>query len=120
MEIFKQFRFEAAHRLDHLPDGHKCKHLHGHSYMVRIFLSGPIETKTGFVMDFADLKSVCKPVIDQLDHSYLNEIPGMGHSTCENVSIWIWRRIKPSVTFLSRIEVWETPTSGASYRGEDE
>ena len=117
MEIFKQFRFEAAHRLDHLPEGHKCRRLHGHSYLVKICVEGKINPATGFVMDFADIKAVCKPLIEQLDHSYLNDIEGLSISTAENLSIWIWQRVQPALPGLSRVEVWESPTSGCIYRG---
>ena len=117
MEIFKQFRFEAAHRLDHLPEGHKCRRLHGHSYLVKICVEGKINPDTGFVMDFADIKAICKPLIEQLDHSYLNDIEGLSISTAENLSVWIWQRVQPAIPGLSRVEVWESPTSGCIYRG---
>ncbi len=74
MEIFKEFHIEAAHRLPNVPEGHKCSRLHGHSFIVRIYVSGQPGEKSGWIMDFADLKSAFKPVYEQLDHHYLNEI----------------------------------------------
>ena len=53
MEIFREFTFEAAHRLTHVPDGHKCARLHGHSYRVEVRVTGPVGEQTGWVMDFA-------------------------------------------------------------------
>jgi 6-pyruvoyltetrahydropterin/6-carboxytetrahydropterin synthase len=52
MAIFKEFVFEAAHRLPNVPEGHKCARLHGHSFTVQIFVSGEVAPSTGWVMDF--------------------------------------------------------------------
>jgi 6-pyruvoyltetrahydropterin/6-carboxytetrahydropterin synthase len=120
VEIYKEFKFEAAHRLINVPPTHKCARLHGHSYRVRVYLEGPLDPKTGWVMDFADLKKTCKPLIDSLDHAYLNDIEGLEQSTAERIAIWIWRKLRPSLPLLTRIEVRETATSGATYRGEHE
>ncbi len=120
MEIFKEFRFEAAHRLTRVPAGHKCARLHGHSYRLRVVLRGKVDPGLGWVMDFAELKAVVKPVIAELDHQYLNDIAGMEEPTAEGIARWLWRRLKPSLPMLSRLELWETATSGAAYAGEDE
>jgi 6-pyruvoyltetrahydropterin/6-carboxytetrahydropterin synthase len=120
VEIFKDFKFEAAHRLSHLPDGHKCKRLHGHSYRVRVVLRGRVDPTLGWVADFADLKAVVKPLIAQLDHAFLNEVEGLSMPTSENIAIWFWRRLKPSLPLLAEVQVRETATSGCVYRGEHE
>lgn len=120
MEIFKQFTFEAAHRLPNVPPGHKCARLHGHSYAVTIHVSGPIDAAAGWVMDFADIGAAFKPLLEQLDHAYLNDIEGLENSTCENLARWIWQRLKPRVPGLSRLTIQETCTSGCVYQGEDE
>lgn len=120
MEIFKEFRFEAAHQLPWLPEGHKCRRMHGHSYRMRICIEGPIDPATSWVMDFADISKVVKPVIEELDHQCLNEIDGLSRPTTEEIARWIWRRLKPSLPRLARVELWETPTSGCIYRGEHE
>ena len=78
MEIFREFTFEAAHRLTHVPDGHKCARLHGHSYRVEIHVAGPVGEETGWVMDFQEIKDAFAPLHDQLDHHYLNEVDGPG------------------------------------------
>jgi 6-pyruvoyltetrahydropterin/6-carboxytetrahydropterin synthase len=119
MEIFKEFKFEAAHRLEHLPEGHKCRRLHGHSYRLRVYVRGEIDAKTGWVMDFADIKKVVGPVVERLDHAYLNEIEGMGISTSEGICVWLWAQLKPHLGGLSKIELWETATSGAVYSGPE-
>lgn len=117
MEIYKEFTFEAAHRLPNVPEGHKCARLHGHSFMVRIAVDGELGALTGWVMDFGDIKTAFHPIWKQLDHYYLNEIPGLENPTSENLAIWIWNKLKPELPQLSRIEIRETCTSGCVYSG---
>ena len=87
MIVFKDFSFEAAHKLPLVPENHKCFNLHGHSFHVRVSVMGDIN-QLGWVMDFSDIKSICKPVIDTLDHCYLNDIQGLDNPTSENIAIW--------------------------------
>ncbi len=118
MEIFKEFTFEAAHRLPNLPPDHKCTRLHGHSFRVRLYVQGEPDAHTGWIMDFGDIKKVFKPIVDNyLDHYYLNDIEGLENPTSENIAIWIWNRVKPDLPTLSRVEVFETCTSGCIYLG---
>ncbi|XEH48982.1 6-carboxytetrahydropterin synthase QueD [Edwardsiella tarda] len=115
--LFKEFQFEAAHRLPHVPQGHKCGRLHGHSFLVRIEISGEVDPHTGWVMDFADLKARFQPIYDQLDHHYLNEITGLENPTSEVLAHWIWQQLKPRLPLLSAVIVKETCTAGCTYRG---
>ena len=116
-EIFREFTFEAAHRLPHVPDGHKCARLHGHSYKVIIHVTGTVGEHTGWVMDFGDLKDTFSPLMEQLDHHSLNDVPGLENPTSENLAKWIWERLTPSLADLSAITVRETCTSGCTFRG---
>ncbi len=118
MEINKSFTFEAAHQLPNVPLDHKCRRLHGHSFHVTVHVEGPIGADSGWVMDFADLKAACRPIHDQLDHRYLNEIDGLENPTSEHIARWIWHRLKPVVPGLSAVAVRETCTSGCRYRGD--
>lgn len=118
MEIYKEFHFEAAHRLPNVPAQHKCARLHGHSFHVRLSVEGDAPEPAGWVLDFAELKSVFKPVYEQLDHHYLNEIPGLENPTSENIARWIWNKLKPGLPLLNKVEIRETCTSGCIYRGE--
>jgi len=120
MEIFKEFSFDAAHRLPNVPEGHKCARLHGHTYRVTLYVAGKIGEKTGWVMDFGDIKHAFKPIYNQLDHYYLNDIEGLDNPTAENIARWIWQRLKPVLPQLSKIQIHETCTAGCVYRGEDE
>jgi 6-pyruvoyltetrahydropterin/6-carboxytetrahydropterin synthase len=117
MEIFREFTFEAAHRLTHVPEGHKCARLHGHSYRVQIHVAGPAAEHTGWVMDFQEIKDAFAPLHDKLDHRYLNEVDGLGNPTSENLAHWIWDRLACALP-LSQVVVRETCTSGCAYRGE--
>jgi 6-pyruvoyltetrahydropterin/6-carboxytetrahydropterin synthase len=115
MEIFREFTFEAAHRLPQVPAGHKCARLHGHSYRVEVHVHGNVDPATGWVMDFADIKAAFQPVHDQLDHHYLNEVPGLDNPTSENLARWMWDRLA-DVLPLSAVVVRETCTSGCVYK----
>jgi len=118
MEIYKEFTFESAHKLPNVPKGHKCARLHGHSFKTRIYISGEVSPHAGWIMDFGDLKAASKPLYQQPDHNYLNDIEGLENPTSENLAIWIWQRLKPSLPQLSKIEIKETCTSGCIYSGE--
>ena len=120
MRLYKDFSFEAAHRLPNVPSDHKCARLHGHSFQVRVSVDGPVGERTGWVMDFAELKAAFRPVYDQLDHVYLNEVAGLENPTSENLARWIWRELSSNLSGLSEIEVRETCTTGCIYRGEDD
>ena len=117
MIIFKKFSFESAHALPNVPDGHKCKTVHGHSYHMTLKLEGDLEEKMDWVMDFAIVKEIVKPVVKKLDHKYLNDIEGLENPTCEKIAIWIWNRVKPELPLLKQIELNETATSGVVYEG---
>ena len=119
MEIFKIFNIEAAHRLPHVPPGHKCERVHGHSFRVEIHVAGPVAEREGWVMDFADLTKAFQPLFEQLDHRYLNDIPGLENPTSEYLAQWIWARLKPGLPALSKVVVRETCTAGCEYRGPD-
>lgn len=118
MEIFREFTFEAAHRLPNLPDGHKCARLHGHSFAVTVHVAGALDPRLGWVMDFADVKEAFRPLHDALDHRYLNDIEGLENPTSEVLARWIWQRLAPRLPALSGVTVRETCTSGCVYRGE--
>lgn len=117
MEIFRSFTIEAAHRLPNVPPGHKCARLHGHSFRIELRVRGPVEPSSGWVMDFADLKAAFEPFFEQLDHRYLNDVPGLENPTSENLARWIWRAMKPVVPALAEVVVHETCTSGCRYDG---
>ncbi len=118
MEIFKVYKFDAAHRLPNAGEKHKCSELHGHSFRVEIHIVGLVDPHSGWVMDFADIDKAFRPLLDQLDHKYLNDIEGLANPTSENIAKWIWSRLHLKLPQLSKIVVQESPESGCIYRGE--
>jgi 6-pyruvoyltetrahydropterin/6-carboxytetrahydropterin synthase len=118
VELVKDFRFEAAHYLPNLPDSHKCRRTHGHSFRGEIAVRGPVDPEIGWVIDFADLKRAVQPVIDRLDHYLLNEVEGLPNPTSELLAVWIWEKLEPQLPGLVRITIEETCTSRCHYFGE--
>lgn len=92
--IAKRFTFDAAHRLQRLPEDHPCHRLHGHTYEVELVLFGPIDEETGFIVDYADIAVAWNErVASKLDHFYLNDVPGLEVPSTENLAYWIVRKI---------------------------
>ncbi|MGB2823322.1 MAG: 6-carboxytetrahydropterin synthase QueD [Phycisphaerae bacterium] len=116
-ELVKTFRFEAAHALPNAPAGHKCRRLHGHNYRLDVHVAGPIDPGIGWVMDFGDIKRAVEPIVDELDHRMLGEIPGLENPTSELLAKYIWDRLKPALPNLTAVAVWESETSRCVYRG---
>jgi 6-pyruvoyltetrahydropterin/6-carboxytetrahydropterin synthase len=85
---------------------------------VEIAVAGPCSPKLGWVMDYADISKVFKPIWEKLDHFYLNDVAGLENPTSENIAIWIWDRLKPKLPLLTEVAVAETCTAKCIYRGE--
>lgn len=117
MKLTKEFKFEAAHSLPNVPSEHPCSSIHGHSFKVVIEIEGDVEPKKGWVIDYHEIKRVVLPLIEKLDHTYLNEIEGLENPTSENLAIWIWDRVKPDLTLLNKVIVKEAPTTSCIYSG---
>lgn len=119
MEIWKEFRFEAAHRLPGVAPDHKCARLHGHSFRVEVRIEGPVDPVTGMVRDFAEITHAFARLHDALDHRYLNDVPGLENPTSENLTSWIWRQLDVTLPGLCEVTVRETCTSGCVMRRQD-
>lgn len=113
--LSKTFRVEAAHKLPRVPEGHKCRRLHGHSYRIEISVRGEVDSDSGWYIDFKDIEENFRPLLKQLDHSYLNEIEGLENPTSENLARWIWQRLQGSLRGLHKIVIMETPDSRCEY-----
>jgi 6-pyruvoyltetrahydropterin/6-carboxytetrahydropterin synthase len=116
--LTKDFAFEAAQTLPNAPEGHKCRRMHGHSFKVEISVEGEVDPAAGWVYDHAEIGNAMKPLIQQLDHSYLNEIAGLENPTIENMAAWFWQKLEPRCPGLCEIVIHETPTARCVYRGE--
>lgn len=117
-EIVRHFRFEAAHRLPNVPEGHKCARLHGHSFRVTLTVGGEVDPTLGWIVDFAELDDAWKRLHDVLDHRYLNEIPGLENPTSELLCRWIYDRVElPAAARLVSVTVHETCTAATTFWG---
>ncbi len=108
--VGKEFRFEAAHSLPHLPEGHKCRNLHGHSYRFRVDVQGPVDDR-GFVIDYAEISEVVnRGIVQRLDHQNLNDLFDF-KTTAENLALHIMTEVQRDLGQCHRVILWETPTS---------
>jgi 6-pyruvoyltetrahydropterin/6-carboxytetrahydropterin synthase len=106
--VVQEVRFEAAHHLPHVPAGHKCRRLHGHSYICELYVAGPVDPVTGWVIDFGVICDTFAPLHAQLDHHCLNDIPGLENPTSENLASWIWQQLAPRLPGLTQVVIQET------------
>jgi 6-pyruvoyltetrahydropterin/6-carboxytetrahydropterin synthase len=117
VELIKEYRFEAAHRLPRVPEGHKCARLHGHSFKFEIHVTGPVDEHTGWLIDFGELDDVVVPLVERLDHHYLNEVEGLENPTSEVLARWLYNRIARQVPVLTAVTLYETCDARCVYRG---
>ena len=109
--------FDAAHRLPHVPVGHKCARLHGHSYKIEVHVTGPIVQPQGWVVDFADIQAAMAPLLESLDHHLLNDVPGLSNPTCEGVAAWAWAKLGATLPNLAAVVLHESHTCRCIYTG---
>lgn len=136
MEVSKWYEFEASHSLPHLPHTHKCSRLHGHSYKLRVTCAGEVDPDKGWVIDYADISKVVDTVVKAVDHTFLNQmfdvpprpltmedgrplVPTTHKtipSTAENLAIWFYNQLKPTLPSVVEVRVKETASSEVVYR----
>jgi 6-pyruvoyltetrahydropterin/6-carboxytetrahydropterin synthase len=104
-ELSKQFRFEAAHTLERAVETESSRRIHGHSYRAEVALRGAADPATGMVMDIGQLERIIEATRAALDHRMLDEVPGLGPATLENLCVWIWLRLAPDCLGLARVTV---------------
>ena|ERR1700733_12217823 len=118
VQLVKEIPFEAAHLLPAVPEGHKCRRLHGHSFKCEVAVRGEVDAHTGWFIDYADIIEAFEPIRQRLDHYYLNEVDGLENPTSENIARWIWERLYGRLPGLQRITIRETCTARCDYYGE--
>ena len=118
-ELSKQFRFEAAHTLSgRAVDADPSRRIHGHSYRAKIVVRGTPDPVTGMVLDLGLFEQALATARDALDHRFLDDVPGLGPATIENLATWIWRSVAPACPGLTRVTVCRDSTGDAcSYFG---
>ena len=117
--ITKSFTFDAAHWLPEVPEDHKCRRLHGHTYEVIVGLEGAIDPRLGWVVDYGEVSRVVDPVVRELDHRCLNELDGLSNPTAELLAAWLYARLQPGLPQLADVTVRESPRTAAVFRPED-
>lgn len=114
-ELKVQMYFSAAHHL--LNYEGECENQHGHNWLVEVYVEGDMLNKSNILIDYKVLKKELKTVLDYLDHQDINELPefqGISPSS-EIIAKFIYGKLKEKIDILSKVSVWETPTSCASY-----
>jgi 6-pyruvoyltetrahydropterin/6-carboxytetrahydropterin synthase len=117
IRLAHEFRFEAAHRLPNVPEGHKCARLHGHSFVVELVVEGEVDPHTGWVVDFAEMERAWAPLHALFDHRYLNDVEGLSNPTSENLARFVWERVRPTLPSLAAVVLRETCVARCEYRG---
>ncbi len=119
-ELTIALSFSSAHSLRGYEGA--CENLHGHNWKVEVTIESAGLDDLGMVMDFKRIKSEVKKVLDALDHRFLNEVPPFDtiNPTAENIAAHIYAGTGASLNGggirVSRVKVWESDTSAASYR----
>ena len=116
--IWRRFRFEAAHRLPNVHEGHPCGRMHGHGFEVILHVEQNIGT-ADLGMDFDLIEEIWQPFHEQLHYRCLNDIAGLENPTSEMLCNWIWQQVKPQLPQLSWVSVYETVTAGCHHNGSD-
>jgi len=121
MQIYKEFHIEAAHYLPSAPAGHANARVHGHSFRVRVTIEGEPDPETGVIVHFDDMSAALEVVRKELDHNFLNEVPGLENPTLENLSKWIWNRLSADFPGLAEVAVARASCQeGCVYRGPED
>ena len=114
-ELKSQFQIESARFLPNLPKTHPCSRMHGHSFVLIFTLHGTLNPETGWVRDYHEITESLKPMLNQLDHRVLNEVPGLENPTSEMLAMWLYDRAQKLIPELVKVTVKETPTTECSF-----
>jgi len=116
VRVWRRYALQSAHRLPHVPIGHKCSRMHGHGFeVVLCACHNAHESRTALAYDRLD--TAWAPLHAALDHACLNDIPGLENPTSEVLASWIWNRLQRAMPQLSMVVVHETASCGARFDG---
>lgn len=116
--LSKDFHFEAAHTLPSLPEGHRCRNMHGHSFKVEVVVEGEVDDRIGWVYDHNRISDAMAPLLEIVDHAYLNDVEGLTSPTIERLAAWFWRGLDPVLPGLCEVIIHETPKARCIFRGQ--
>ncbi len=120
MRIYKEFHIEAAHLLPTAAEGHPNARMHGHSFRVRVTIDGEPDPETGVIVHFDEMTKALNKARAELDHRYLNDIPGLELPTLEHITKWLWKRLEGEFPGLAEIAVSrDSCQEGCVYRGPE-
>ena len=105
-QISQTFFFDAAHTLKREIEADSSRRIHGHTYNAEVTLSGQREPQTGMVVDLGLVRRAIEHLRPQLDHRLLDDVPGLGPATLENLCAFIWRALTPVLPGLAAVRVW--------------
>jgi 6-pyruvoyltetrahydropterin/6-carboxytetrahydropterin synthase len=114
--IWRRYVLQAAHRLPHVPEGHKCGRMHGHGFEIILHADQDLASQP-LGIDYDHIDALWAPIHAQLDHACLNDIQGLANPTSEMIASWVWDQLKTELPELSWVTVYETGQCGANYDG---
>ena len=117
VELARKYNFSAAHFLPEVPESHKCRRLHGHSYELEVTVKGEVDPETGWLIDYGEIDQVVRPTLAELDHRTLNDLPGLENPTSEILCAWLWEQLSDGLPGLHRLSLAETSTAVCHYYG---
>ncbi|MBL7546260.1 MAG: 6-pyruvoyl tetrahydropterin synthase family protein [Bdellovibrionaceae bacterium] len=115
VEIKKSFEIESARFLPNLPATHPCSKTHGHSFKITLRLQGTTSHKLGWLIDYNEIAKIAAPTLKKIDHTLLNQVPGLTNPTTENITIWLYEKLKKQLPELVQVIVKETSDTECSY-----
>ncbi len=116
-EIFVDLNFTATHGLPQLPADHPCHGEHSHDYTVTVYVRGIPDPRTGFVVDYDDVRRAWARVRPRLDGKRLNDVPGLPATTSEALSEWLYHLFGEMVVGVHAVRVREFVDAGCTYYG---
>ena len=114
-ELKQHFQIESARFLPHLAKNHPCSRMHGHSFRIQFRIHGPLKQPEGWVLDYNEIQSRLAPILEEIDHRILNEVPGLENPTTENLCHWLFKRASALIPEICQVTIAETPNSECSF-----
>lgn len=105
VELSQEFYFDAAHTLERTIDIESSRRIHGHTYHARVTIRGNKSSETGMLLDLGYFKNILAEVRECLDHRLLDEVPGLGPATLENLCTFIWDFLEIKLPSICKVSV---------------